>query len=177
MPSPGPPTRDSVRRPLAIAWLLAASAALGCAVGERSAPFPLRKGITFGPISVAVEGWESVGEAHAPISSLRAPAGEKAIAVFVRWDGLTAYAEQDRQTFARTFLRDALRVVDSDGSGYAAVSAMPREVYHFSGHAAAAPRDWVVVFHVDADSKGYTLRLSHPDPGEEAFDVAVIRLG
>jgi hypothetical protein len=118
-----------------------------------------------------------VGEAHAPISSLRAPAGEKAIAVFVRWDGLASYAERDRQIFAKAFLRDAVRIVDSDGSRYHAINAMTRELYHFSGYEAAAPRDWVVVFHVDADSRGYTLRLAHPDPGKEAFDVAVIQLG
>lgn len=175
MRTPDPHTRDSGSRPFA--WLLAVSAAVSCGGGARSAPFPLHQVIPFGPISVAVDGWESVGEAHAPLSSLRAPAGEKTIAVFVRWDGLSSYEERDRQTFARTFLRDALRIVDSDGSGYTAVSAMPRELYHFSGYEAAAPRDWIVVFHVDAASHDYTLHLTHPDPREEAFDVAVVTLG
>jgi hypothetical protein len=172
------PLRGSASRARhAIAMALLLSAAPGCGGGARSASFPLHEVIPFGPISVAVDGWEAVGEAHAPISWLRAPAGEKAIAVFVRWDGLEPYAEPDRQTFAKAFLRDALRVVDADGFGYQAISAMPRELYLFTGVGAPAPRDWVVVFHVYVDSRGYTLRLSHPDPDEEAFDVAIVQLG
>ena len=169
-----PPMRGSARHALAGALLV--SAALGCG-GGRSASFALRQAIPMGPISVTVDGWESVGEARAPLSSLRAPAGEKAIAVFVRWDGLDSYAEPDRRIFAEAFLQDALRVLDSEGFGYEAISAMPRELYHFSGGGAPAPRDWVVVFHVYVDSRDYTLRLSHPDPQEDAFDVAIGHLG
>jgi len=157
--------------------LLVLCAAFGCAQQARTASFKLREKIPFGPIAVSVNGWEEVGQTHAPLSSLRTLEGEKAIAVFVDWSGLDSYAEQDRQGFAEAFLRVSLKLVGSDGMEYKAVSAMTREIYNFSGQVSAAPRDWVVVFHVRADSRGYTLRLSHPDPGEESFDVAIVQLG
>ncbi|HET6372246.1 MAG TPA: hypothetical protein VFG76_03000 [Candidatus Polarisedimenticolia bacterium] len=152
-------------------------AALGCAQHARTASFKSREKIPFGPIAVSVEGWEEVGEAHAPLSSLRTEDGRKAIAVFVSWSGLEPYTEPDRQVFAEEFLRRSLQLVDSDGSDYEAVAAMPLEIYHFSSQPMAAPRDWVVVFHAKAEGRGYTLHLHHPDPGEDAFDVAVVSLG
>ena len=157
-------------------WLILLCSAFGCAAQERTASFPLRQSIPLGPLNVSVDGWEEVGQAHAPISSLRAPAGEKVIAVFVAWKGLDAYTESDRQVFAEKFLEGRLKLVDSDGFDYKSISAMPRDLYHFSGSSASISRDWVVVFHVWVDSQGYTLRVSHPDSGEEAFDVAIVEL-
>ena len=150
---------------------------LGCALEERAASFKLREKIPFGVFEVSVEGWERVGEAHAPISSLRAPEGEKTIAVFVVWSGLESYEESDRRVFAEAFLHDRLNLVDADGLDYRSVSAMPREVYDFSNHAEPMPRDWVVVFHVGVESHAYTLRLRHPDPDNKDFDVALVQLG
>ena len=175
MRRPEAPIPDSGR--LRIVWLVVLCAALGCATQERTASFRLRQQIPFGPIAVSVEGWEEVGGVHAPISSLHTPEGEKAIAVFVVWSGLEPYAEPDRQVFAESFLSGSLKLVDSGGFDYTAVAAMPREHYNFTGQPAPASRDWVVIFHAWVDSRGYTLRLSHPDPGEEAFDVAIVPLG
>jgi hypothetical protein len=162
---------------LRIAALVLLCVAPGCAPQVRSTSFPLRQEIPFGPIAVSVNGWEEVGEAHAPLSSLRAPEGAKAIAVFVVWSGLDPYTEPDRQKFAEEFLSDSLKLADSGGLDYKAVAAMPREIYHFSSRPASAPRDWVVIFHASSGSGGYTLRLSHPDPGEDSFDVAIVPLG
>jgi len=175
MHRPEAPTPDSGRR--GIVLLLILCAALGCTEQERTASFPLRQEIPLGALAVSVDGWEEVGAAHAPLSSLRTPEGEKAIAVFVGWSGLEPFAEPDRQTFAEKFLRGRLRLVDSDGFDYSTVAAMPREHYDFTSHASSMPRDWVVVFHVWVDSHGYTLRLSHPDSSKESFDVAIIQLG
>ncbi len=175
MHRPEAPIPDSGR--LWILWLVVVCVAFGCARQERTASFPLREKIPFGVLAVSVDGWEEVGDAHAPLSSLRTPEGEKAVAVFVGWSGLEPYAESDRQAFAEEFLRGHLKLVDSEGFDYRSVTAMPREQYYFSGHASSMPRDWVVVFHVWVDSRGYTLRLSHPNVGKESFDVAVVSLG
>jgi len=169
------PTRDSGRRRVLCLALLCG--ALACGSLERTALFTLRQRIPLGPITVSVEGWEGVGEVHAPLSSLRTPQGEKAIAVFAGWSGLDPFAEPDRQIFAERFLRDALVLVDSDGFGYKPVAAMSRRLYDASVPSSPAPRDYVVIFHVGAGSRGYTLRLSHPDQEEDAFDVAIVPLG
>ena len=170
MPTPGSAS-------LRLVGLVILCAALGCVQPQRSASFQLRQEIPFGPIAVSVNGWEAVGEAPAPLSSLRAPQGHKAIAVFVAWSGLDPYTEPDRQKFAEEFLSASLKLVDSDGLEYKSIAAMPQEIYHFSGTIAPAPRNWVVIFHSSLDSHGYTLRLSHPDPGEGSFDVAIVPLG
>jgi hypothetical protein len=160
---------------LQIGWLVILC--LGCVDAvERSASFSLREEISLGIITVEVRGWEEVPNLHAPINSLRAPAGEKAIAVFVRWSGLDDYAEQDRQAFARSFLSNRLRLRDSEGFEVEAIDAMAKGIYHFLGPVGSAPRDYVVIFHVWVDSEGLTLCLQHPDPQEEGFDVAIVTL-
>lgn len=158
-------------------WLVLLCTAVSCMQPARVASFRPGQEISCGPIRVSVNGWEEVGESHAPLSSLRAASGEKAIAVFVGWNGLDPYSEPDRQVFAGEFLNRSLKLVDSDAFVYKAVASMPREIYRFSELPASAPRDWVVIFHAYVDSSGYTLQVSHPDPGEEAFDVASIPLG
>ena len=160
-----------------LACLAAAFIAPGCVpVAERSIDFALKEKIPLGIISVKINDWEDVPDLHAPLGSLSAPAGEKAVAVFVRWSGLDGYREQDRQIFARAFLQRRLTLVDSEGFDYPASNAMTKELYHFSGSYSSAPRDWVVIFNTWVDSHGYTLRIRHPDPGEEDFHVAVVQL-
>jgi branched-chain amino acid transport system permease protein len=48
--------------------------------------------IPLGILTLTVTDWEEVPAAHAPLSSLSTPAGEKSIAAFVRWKGLEAYS-------------------------------------------------------------------------------------
>jgi hypothetical protein len=162
-------------------WALACLAVVfitpGCVpVEERSADFALKETIPLGIISVKVNDWEDVPNVHPPLGSLSAPAGEKAVAVFVRWSGLKDYAEHARQNFARAFLERRLTLVDSEGFDYPAFHAMTRDLYRFSGSYSTASRDWVVIFHTWVDSQGYTLRIRYPDPGEEDFDVAIVQL-
>jgi hypothetical protein len=157
-----------------IGWLIIVC--LGCVgVPERSASFGMREEIPLGIIDVEVRGWEEIPEIHAPLSSHTPPAGEKAIAVFVRWSGLTDYAEQDRQLFAKTFLKSRLRLRDSAGFEVEAIASMPKGLYHF-GPAGYAPRDYAIIFYVWVDSEGFTLRLQHPDAREQDFNVAIVSL-
>lgn len=175
MKVPGAPTPGSARR--AILALLAAASMLGCVRQERTASFRLHEQIPLGVIAITVDGWEQVGQAHAPLSSLRAEEGRKTIAAFIGWSGLDEYKEPDRQLFVDKFLQRRLKLADSNGSEYEAADAMPREIYFFSGELPPAPRDWVLVFHVPADTVPDTLRVTHPDPRQETFEVGVVPLG
>ena len=155
--------------------------ALACLVSCESrdvepVSFVRSQDISFGILDLRVTGWEVVPASHAPIVSLSAPPGEKAIVVFIRWKGLDQYADFDRRTFVRSFLSHRTRIIDGDGFEYRAISAMPRELYHFTEPASLAPREWAVVFHVWVDSAHYTVLLEHPEPANGGFRVAAIIL-
>jgi hypothetical protein len=162
-----------------LTWLIAV-VVLGCGGDEESlAQYALREEIDLGIISVSVTQWEEVHGTSSPLGSLHPPEGEKPVAVFVRWRGLKEYAEFDRRTFVEAFLNDRLTLVDSDGFEYAALTAMPKNLYQLSAQAGsgnAAPPDWVIVFWSWVDSRDYKLQIEHPDPGEGDFDVAVVEL-
>jgi hypothetical protein len=153
---------------------------LGCGLeGGGTSTFAVRDPISLGILDVSVLGWEEVRIPRVPLSTLRAAAGEKPIAVFVRWSGLDGYADRDRHIFVDSFLSRRVRLVDADGHEYEARGAMPRNFYlgSFEGNLdGPTPRDWVAVFHAWVDSQGYSVRVQHPDPGPEEFHVAVIPL-
>lgn len=162
-----------------LTWLIA-TVVLGCG-GDKEPPaqYALGQEIPLGIISVSVTQWADARGTSAPLRSLSPPEGEKPIAVFVRWRGLDEYGEFDRRTFVGAFLSDRLTLVDSDGFEYAALTAMPKDIYQFTAQAGSgktAPPDWVVVFWAWVDSRDYKLHIEHPDPGEGDFDVAVVEL-
>lgn len=169
--------RDSVRKKLS--WFVAASA-LTCG-GDQGplASYTLGEDIELGIITVAVTQWEEVHRTSSPLAALRPPAGEKPVAVSVRWRGLAEYAEFDRRTFVEAFLSRRLTLVDSENFQYDALTAMPKDFYEFTAQAGSgktAPPDWVIVFWTWVDSQDYQLHIEHPDPGEGDFDVAVVEL-
>jgi hypothetical protein len=163
------------------AWFVIAVLGLGCGIeGQRTSTFVLREPISLGILDVSILGWEEVRVPRVPLNTLTAAAGEKPIAVFVRWSGLDEYAEPDRHGFVDSFLSRRLYLVDTDGHEYKARGAMPRNLYlgSFDGNLGGpTPREWVAVFHVWVDSQGYSVRIQHPDPGPEEFHVAVVPLG
>lgn len=156
--------------------LFLAIALAGCA-NERAVPFAQGEEIPLRVLSLRVADWETVPPSLPYLSPQRPPEGEKAIAVFVRWEGLEDYSPLDRRIFVESFLGHRLTLSDSDGYAYEAITAMPRDLYYGSSHDLDAPPDWVAIFHVWIDSGGYSLRVRHPDPGSEDFDVAVVELG
>lgn len=162
-----------------LTWLIA-TVVLGCG-GDKEPPaqYALGQEIPLGIISVSVTQWADARGTSAPLRSLRPPEGEKPIAVFVRWRGLDEYGEFDRRTFVEAFLSDRLTLVDSDGFEYAALTAMPKDIYQFTAQAGSgktAPPEWAVVFWAWVDSRDYELHIEHPNPEEGDFDVAVVEL-
>jgi len=119
--------------------------------------------------------WEEVPQSHAPVSSLDAPEGERAIAVFVYWRGLADYRLEDRRVFVESFLRGRSRVVDSEGYAYVATTAMAKSLYAYLPGAGPG-QELVVIYHVWVESEGMTLLIEHPEPQEGGFRVAAIPL-
>jgi hypothetical protein len=155
--------------------VLAVSSFLGCEneEAERSVSFRTGEEIPLGIINVTVNRWENA-YTRAPLRSLDPPPGEKAIAVWVRWSGLADHVEAARQSFAENYLQHSVRVVDSGGFDYATTSVLEPATYHWTGPAAPGDRTRILIFWVWVDSEGYTVRLEHPDPGDEGFDVALV---
>jgi hypothetical protein len=149
---------------------------IGCgSAPERSRAFVVGEEIPLGILSVTVDRIEQAARV-APLVALDPPAGEKAKAIWVRWSGLGDFEERARQTFAATVLRHRLRIVDSGGFDYPAITALEPELYHWSGRPGPAGRTRVVIFWVPVDSEEYTLLIEHPDPGEDDFEVALVPL-
>lgn len=162
-----------------LTWLVAATAIACSGDAKITAPYVLGQEIDLGIITVSVTQWEDASGTSSPLGSLHPPEGEKPVVVFVRWRGLSAYGELDRRIFVENFFADRLTLTDSDGFEYEALGAMPKNLYQLSvqpGLGTAAPPDWVVVFWAWVDSRDYRLRIEHPDPAEDGFDVAVIDL-
>ncbi len=143
---------------------------------SRSSSFALGEEIPLGLMQVTVNRIEQAARV-APLRSLDPPAGEKAIAVWVRWSGLQDFEETARQTFAETVLHHRLRIIDSAGLDYPAINALEPEFYHWTGRPGPAGRTRIVIFWVGVDSEEFTLRIEHPDPGEGDFEVALVPLG
>ena len=169
------------RRPAVVARLIGCALAIllsACSRGSRAEPpaaFALKDRISFGIFNLQVMRWEEVPQSHAPISSLDAPAGERAIAAFMYWRGLADYRRYDRQAFMESFLRHRTRVVDSEGFAYDAITAMTKDIYSFSP-GAGPTQELVVIYHVWIESEGLTLMIEHPDPQEGEFRVAAVPL-
>ncbi len=173
MSSPAVPIRS-----FAASLCLAAVAGLpACSTAERAASFRRGEEIPLGIFSLRVSDWVEAPSSRVPLSSLRTPEGEKAIAVFVGWEGLDDLTDADRRHFVESFLEHSLELVDSEGFDADPVTAMPRDLYSASAFHLEASPEWVVIFHVWVDSGGYSLRVRHPDPDKEKFDVAVVPLG
>lgn len=175
MSGPGKPTNSFVKAVFGSIMLAAIS--VGCV--ERTATFAFHQPIPLGLITLAVTGWQDVPLNHPPLSSLDAPPGEKAIAVFIRWEGLDDYSESDKNYFVDSFLPRRLTITDSDGYDASCRHAMPRYLYEASWPLAtdnAAPREWVLICRVWVDCQGYRLKVKHPQPREANFDVAMVVL-
>lgn len=163
--------------PGAIVGFALTATVIGCQnPPPRSASFSVGEEIPLGLMRVTVDRIEQAARV-APLRSLDPPAGEKAVAVWVRWSGLGDFEEAARQTFAETVLRHRLQIVDSEGLEYPAINALEPELYHWSGRPVPAGRTRVVIFWVGVDSDEFTLRIEHPDPREEDFEVALVPLG
>ena len=157
--------------------LVAVAGLPACATRDHSASFKLGEEIPLGILSLRVSDSEVVPSSRAPLQSLSALSGERAIAVFARWEGLVDFGELDKRQFVESFLEHRVTLVDSDRFSYDVIKAMPRDLYYGSAYAFEASPDWVVIFYVWVDSSGYSVRIRHPDPGNEGFNVAVVSLG
>lgn len=175
-------TRAFASRRFAVtAWLIGCSLSVllsACARGSRAdlpTPFALQDRISFGIFDLQVMRWEEVPQSHPPVSSLNAPEGERAVAVFVYWRGLADYRPEDRQVFVESFLRGRTRVVDSEGYAYDAITAMTKDIYTFLP-GGGPTQELVVIYHIWIESEGLALMIEHPDPQEGGFRVAAVPL-
>ena len=169
------PRRPSLTTAIAVAAVSAASQACS---PEPSPPTRFSTGdpLDLGMLTLKARRMETVSNPPpVPLGSLSAQPGEKAIAVFVRWDGLDGLEAFDRRVFVESFLEHRLAVVDEAGERTAAFNAMSADLYH--GMPGAMPeQEWVVIFHVWIDSREFTLLVQHPDPGPSTFELAAVPL-
>lgn len=110
-----------------------------------------------------------------------APNGMKGLAVFFSFEGDPPIS----YLTVAVFFKAHFRLVDTNGKKYSSVTAMSAESYR-SGQGARGgglanrgqmPRDWVAVFHVPPESRGFTLLFDHPKPQQGQADFYAAPLG
>jgi len=107
--------------------------------------------------------------------------GEDGLAVFFSFEGDPPVSSLK----VALFFKSHFRLVDAKGKKYSAVTAMSAEAYR-SRHGARdvgtandgqMPHDWVAVFRVPPESRGFTLLFDHPTPRHDQADLYAAPLG
>ena len=120
--------------------------------------------------------------------------GGQGLAVFFRWEGEPPVGYLK----LALFFKSHFRLVDANGKKYSAATAMSAEAFRSrqrgqtdSGESQGPwrgrrggsasreqdPQDWVAVFHVPQESRGFTLLFDHPTPRREQADFYAAPLG